>query len=165
MTISKKLRVCSTRNKKLRSAIGCALLIPLFCYAQQSKLTVKPPAQLTIQRGASATETLKVTVAPGLHVNNDKPRDEFLIPLKLTWDPGQLEIESIQFPKPEEIRVGGQALTVFTGAFDIETRFRAKLDTPPGEKTLHGKLRYQACNDQMCFRPATAEIELPISVK
>ena len=141
------------------------MCLPLFCWAQQTKLTVGPPSQLTIQRGATATETLKVSVTPGFHVNNDKPKDEFVIPLKLTWDTGPLEAESIQYPKPEEIRVGGETLTVFTGAFDINTHFRTTAQASPGEVIMHGRLRYQACNNQMCFRPATAEIALPVRVK
>jgi DsbC/DsbD-like thiol-disulfide interchange protein len=106
-----------------------------------------------------------VEVLPGFHVNSDKPRDEFLIPLKLTWTGGPLEATAVSYPKPEEIKVGGQTLVVFTGSFVIRTDFKAPANASPGAIKVTGKLHYQACNSDMCFRPATLEIRLPVVVE
>jgi hypothetical protein len=111
------------------------------------------------------TEKLDVAVQTGFHVNSDKPKDEFLIPLKLTWTGGPLEIQSVSYPKPEEIKVGSQMLTVFTGNFQIGTSFQAPANAPVGNAIMVGKLRYQACNNEMCFRPASIEVHLPVSVE
>jgi DsbC/DsbD-like thiol-disulfide interchange protein len=143
-------------------AIG--LFLPLGLWAQQNKIAVAPPDPLSIKRGAPASQDLKVTVLPGFHVNNDKPKDEFLIPLKLTWT-GPLEAKSVTYPKPEEIKVGGQTLVVFTGAFVIQTSFKAPEGLAAGSTAMTGKLRYQACNNEMCFRPATIEVKLPVAVE
>ena len=132
--------------------------------AQQNKLVVSPPNPLNIKRGAAATEDLKIEVLSGFHVNSDHPRDEFLIPLKLTWD-GPLQAKSMSFPKPEEIQVGTQRLLVFTGTFNIRTQFTAAGSAPVGSTTITGRLRYQACNNQMCFRPASVEIKLPVTIE
>jgi len=118
-----------------------------------------------VKRGGAVTATLKVTVLPGFHVNNDKPRDEFLIPLKLTWTGGPLAAQSVTYPKAEEIKVGTQTLTVFTGSFDLQAGFKASEQAPVGPAAMTGKLRYQACNNQMCFRPETVAIHLPVVVE
>jgi DsbC/DsbD-like thiol-disulfide interchange protein len=128
-------------------------------------LAVAPPEPLTVKRGSTAVENLKVEVLPGFHVNSDHPRDEFLIPLKLTWQGAPLETKSITFPKPEEIQVGNDHLVVFTGTFDIRTEFAVPRNAPAGSTTITGKLRYQACSNQMCFRPASLEIKLPVTVE
>jgi DsbC/DsbD-like thiol-disulfide interchange protein len=133
--------------------------------AQQNKLSVRPPEQISVKPGASVVETLKVVVQPGFHVNSDKPKDEFIIPLKLTWNDGPLEAKSTSYPKPEEIQVGGEKLTVFTGAFNIQTDFKVPEHAPVGATAMTGKLRYQACNDQMCFRPATVDVRLPLVIE
>jgi DsbC/DsbD-like thiol-disulfide interchange protein len=133
--------------------------------AQQNKLSVSPGDQLSIKRGASAPQTIKVVVLPGFHVNSDKPRDEFLIPLKLTWTGGPLEAKTINYPKPEEIKVAGQTLVVFTGSFAIQTDFKAPPNAAPGPATVTGKLHYQACNSDMCFRPATVDVRLPVVIE
>ena len=117
------------------------------------------------KRGSSVAETIGVAVLPGFHVNSDKPKDEFLIPLKLTWTGGPLQAESVEYPKPEELKVGGQVLTVLTGNFDIRTKFTVPANASPGNSVMTGKLRYQACNNEMCFRPASADVQLPVSVQ
>lgn len=141
------------------------LLLPLSSYAQQNKLTVSPPSQITVKRGGTVAQTLKVSVLPGFHVNSDKPKDEFLIPLKLTWQAGPLEVGTTTYPKPEDIKVGNDILAVFTGSFTLETNFRARESAAPGPAIITGRLRYQACNNQMCFRPASVDVRLPVSIE
>jgi DsbC/DsbD-like thiol-disulfide interchange protein len=104
-------------------------------------------------------------VQPGFHVNSDRLKDEFVIPLKLTWAGGPLEAKSLSYPKPEEIQVGGQSLTVFTGNFTIQTEFQAAEHAQAGTASMTGKLHYQACNNQMCFRPATVEVRVPVVIE
>lgn len=133
--------------------------------AQQNKLTVAQPEEITVKRGGAVTQTLRVTILPGFHVNSDKPRDEFLIPLKLSWTDGPLETKSITFPKPEEIKVGNNMLLVFTGTFEIRTEFKAPENTSAGAASMNGKLRYQACNSEMCFRPTSTDIRVAVVVQ
>jgi DsbC/DsbD-like thiol-disulfide interchange protein len=111
------------------------------------------------------TATIQVAVQPGYHVNSNQPKDEFLIPLRLTWTSGPLQVESVTYPKPEDVKVGNEVLSVFTGKFTIETKFKAPADAPPGQTSMSGKLRYQACNSQMCFRPATVDVHLPVRIE
>ena len=108
---------------------------------------------------------MQVVVLPGFHVNSDKPKDEFIIPLKLTWTPGFLDAKTIEFPKPEELKVGTQDLLVFTGTFPIKTQFQAPASAATGPATLTGKLHYQACSSDMCFRPSTIEVKLPVVIE
>ena len=143
----------------------CVLSLPPSSPAQQTKLTIGAVKEITIAPGGTATETLRVIVQPGFHVNSDKPKDEFVIPLKLTWGDGVLETKSIRYPAAEEIKVGTEVLTVFTGGFDVETEFKAPENAKPGPALMTGKLHYQACNDQMCFRPATISIRMPYVVQ
>src|ERR1039457_1142130 len=102
--MSKKFRACFPINKHIVTA-AILLACPVFCSAQQNKITVRPPDAVNIKRGASAIETLQVVVLPGFHVNSDKPKDEFIIPLKLTWTPGLLDAKGVEYPKPEEVKV------------------------------------------------------------
>ena len=126
---------------------------------------ITPPEALAVKHGGTATQSLRVTVLSGFHVNSDKPKDEYLIPLKLTWTGGPLEAKSITYPKPEEVKVGTDMLVVFTGTFDIKTEFQAPEQAPLGSRTVTGKLRYQACNSEMCFRPATVNVTAPVTIE
>jgi len=145
--------------------VCCLLFLACLCPGQQNKLTVTPPEQLVVKRGATITQKLNIEVAPGFHVNSDKPKDEFLIPLKLTWPIGPLQAKSITYPQPEEIKVGPDNLVVFTGKFQIQTEFHVPDQAPTGPASMSGKLRYQACNNQMCFRPASVDFTVPIVIQ
>ncbi len=145
--------------------IACCLLAPLFCSAQQNKVVVHPAEPVAVKRGSVVVQTLDVSILPGLHVNSDKPKDEFLIPFKLTWTSGPLEAQEVTYPEPEEISVGSQRLAVFTGKFKIVTKFKAAAGATPGPGPMVGKLRYQACNSEMCFRPASLEVHVPVTIE
>src|ERR1700683_2938235 len=108
--------------------------------AQQNKISIAPSDPLTVKRGEPAKQTLKAVVLPGFHVNSDKPKDEFLIALKLTWNAGPLEMKSISYPKPEEMELNGQEMVVYTGTVPIETEFLVAKDAPKGRARVTGKL-------------------------
>lgn len=118
-----------------------------------------------MKRGATVTEQLRVVVLSGFHVNSDHPKDEFLIPLKLTWTDGPLQVKSVTYPPSHDIKVGAEILPVLTGSFTIQTTFIAPAAAKPGSATMSGRIRYQACNNQMCFRPASAEVRLPLVIE
>jgi hypothetical protein len=109
---------------------------------------------------------MSVQVKPGFHVNSDKPEDEYLIPLKLTWT-GPLQAEEVIFPKPERIKstFSPKPLAVYTDTFDIVTKFKVPANAPDGPDVASGKLRYQACNDKECPRLQTVEVSLSLVMR
>ena len=103
----------------------------------------------------------------GYHTNSNKPSEEFLIPLKLTWDAPPLQVADTIYPKPvmEKYEFSTKPLSVFTGDFDIVTRFKVPANAPSGLGIAAGKLRYQACNDKSCLPPKTVEFRLPYEIR
>lgn len=130
----------------------------------QNVLSVIPPESTSIKAGQVSETKIRVKLKPGFHVNSNKPADEFLIPLKLTWAPGIVETVGVEYPKPtmEKYTFSEKPLSVFSGEFELATKFKA---TTRGMTTVSGKLRYQACNDTMCLPPKTIEIQLPVNVE
>jgi thioredoxin:protein disulfide reductase len=120
---------------------------------------------VTVKRGEEFSQKVTISIEPGFHVNSNKPKDEFLIPLQLTWTPGPVTPESVSYPQPEDMKVGPDVLSVFTGKVVLQTKFRASNQSSALPATVVGKLHYQACNHQMCFRPATVEVRLPVIVQ
>lgn len=110
---------------------------------------------------------MAVSLADGYHVNSHTPNEAYLIPLRLTWTPGPVEVSEVVYPKPHEghYQFSPKPVSVFTGNFDIVTKFKVPRDTPAGLAILPGKLRYQACNNNACFPPKTVEVKLPIEIR
>lgn len=104
----------------------------------------------------------------GFHVNSDKPAEEYLIPLKLTWvATGALQPGAVVYPAPqlEKYEFSEKPLSVFTGKFDLIANFKVAANAPAGQGIATGKLRYQACNDRACFPPKTIDIAVPYQVQ
>jgi len=47
----------------------------------------------------------------------------------------------------------------------VKTQFQAPANAPTGPATLVGKIHYQACSSDMCFRPSTVEVKLPVVIE
>jgi len=142
------------------------LLAASLSFAQNNVLTIAPPEKVTAKAGALVSVKTAAQLRSGYHCNSDKPSDEYLIPLKLTWTPAPLEVAEIAYPKPqmEKYSFSDKPLSVYTGDFEIVTKFKVPASAPLGPAVLTGKLRYQACTDRMCLPPKTVDVSLPITV-
>ena len=113
-----------------------------------------------------AEAKLKVELRSGYHCNSNTPSDDYLIPLKLTWTQGTLEVGQISYPKPqmEKYSFSDKPLSVYTGDFEIVTHFKVPPSAPPGDTVVAAKLRYQACTERMCLPPKTVDVSLPVNI-
>jgi hypothetical protein len=140
--------------------------IPINAVAQTNVLLMPKPEPVAARAGATLEVKLPLQLREGYHVNSDKPPDPYLIPLRLTWDSGLITVAEVIYPRPENRKVDFFAgpLPVFSGHFELLTRFKVPASAPPGLVNVAGKLRYQACNDRMCLPPKTIDVTVPVSV-
>lgn len=111
---------------------------------------------------------LQLKITPGYHVNSNTPTDEYMIPLKLTWDHSMVfEAAAPVYPKGalEKYSFAEQPLSVYTGAVTVDTPGKVAANAAPGTIHLTGKLRYQGCSDRLCYPPKTISVTVPIEVK
>jgi thiol:disulfide interchange protein DsbD len=136
------------------------------CFSQGSVLQIAPPDRVVAKAGTTVQAKLVVQLRQGYHCNSNTPSDDYLIPLKLTWTAAPLEAGEVVYPKPqmEKYTFSDKPLSVYSGDFDIVTKFKVPANAPPGMAALPGKLRYQACNDRMCLPPKTVDVTLPVEV-
>ncbi len=145
--------------------LGCIFVQCSFAQGN-GHLQAGAPQKVAGKRGDSVQVKIPVTVDPGFHVNSDKPKEEYLIPLRLTWTAtGSLEAGTVVYPKPSVEKVAEQDLLVFTGKFDLIANFKIAANAQAGPGSAVGKLRYQACNSNTCFPPKDIAITLPYQVQ
>jgi thiol:disulfide interchange protein DsbD len=117
--------------------------------------------------GTTARVALEVTLDPGFHVNSDRPLDDFLIPTVLRLDPPEgVTLEGVAFPTAILLeQVGAEApLAVFEEEFLIGAALGVDASLSPGSYVVPGTLRYQACNDRMCFTPKNVPVQFDLTV-
>ncbi|MGA2133409.1 MAG: protein-disulfide reductase DsbD domain-containing protein [Bryobacteraceae bacterium] len=144
------------------------LCLPSLWAQGNQYLMAEAPQKLVAKRGTSVEAKIAVSIEPNFHVNSNTPSDAYLIPLKLTWTAGgALEPGEVVFPKArmEKYEFSDKPLSVYSGDFDLVAKFKVPAGAPQGPGIMVGKLRYQACNNNSCFPPKTAEVRLSYSVQ
>tara|TARA_B100001559_G_C16205961_1_gene486581 strand:- start:15 stop:428 length:414 start_codon:yes stop_codon:yes gene_type:complete len=118
--------------------------------------------------GDTATLKLEVQLPEDIHVQSDKPRDPYVIPTLLTLAlPEGLTMGGITYPESTDFQLVGweEPLLVFEHEFTIEVLLNLDVSLPTGEIVIPGSFLYQACDDQVCFAPATEAIEWSIQTE
>lgn len=136
--------------------------------AQPPTVSIDPVGETdAVHAGTTARVGLVVALDPGYHVNSDAPLDDLLIPTVLRLDPPEgFILEGVAFPEAillEQVGVD-EPLAVFEEEFRIGAALRVDASVAPGAYTVPGTLRYQACNDRMCFNPTNAPVEFGVTV-
>ena len=136
--------------------------------AQPPDVAINPLVETdAVHPGTTAHVALAVTLDPGFHVNSNTPLDEFLIPTVLTLDPpAGISLEALAFPEAILLEQFGaeQPLAVFEEEFLIGAALTLDDTLAPGSYAVPGTLRYQACNDRMCFTPTSVQIQFDLTV-
>jgi thiol:disulfide interchange protein DsbD len=117
--------------------------------------------------GAPVRAALQVRIPDRFHVQSDAPRDPTLIPTVLTIDaPEGVKVTEIVFPQATEFKQVGQAqpLLVFEHEFAIGVGMEVGSNVPSGRLEVPGHLRYQACDDRLCYAPVTADVLWTLTV-
>lgn len=145
----------------MRALLLLSSLAASACAQSTTLLTVTPPARATLKRGETVTAKVGIKIAPGFHVNSNAPLDEYLIPLRLTWQAAPLELKDTVFPAPkmEKSDFSPKPIAVFDGAIEITSKFTVPASAPIGAGFITGKLRYQGCNSTTCFPPKTIDVK------
>jgi thiol:disulfide interchange protein DsbD len=161
------VRTSSLRGALVALIIGTSAAVPLVAQSQRPRAEVTAFAE---PRAVDATTTrvgLKVSVPEGLHTQSNKPRDPNLIPTELNVDvPEGVSVDEIVWPPATDLKQVGQdqPLAVFEREFLVGVRLHLASPPKSGELKIPGSLRYQACDANLCYAPATARFEWTVPV-
>ena len=137
----------------------CTLLVAGAAFAQPPN---RPRAEVTPIVLGGARLALRVTLPEGLHTQSNKPRDPSLIATELAIDaPPGVTVAEIVWPESHDFKVEGldQPLAVFEREFFIGVQLSS---APAAGAKIPAHLRYQACDDKLCYAPTTAHVEWTI---
>ena len=142
-------------------------LFPLPARAQPpSPISVTTVTEATgAHAGSSYRVAVQARLDAGFHVNSNEPLEDGLIPTELSFAPPDgIRLEGIAWPESFLFEVGGEPLAVFEEEFVIGASLALDPDLEFGEYVVAGSLRYQVCDDTICYFPTTADLEFRLSV-
>ncbi len=144
------------------------LTTPARAQIRRPKADVTPLVERSgLHAGGPARVALKVSLPEGLHTQSNKPRDPTLIPTVLTIDaPSGVTVDEIVFPPSTDLKQAGadQPLAVFEQTFAIGVQLSLAPTVPAGDLVVPAHLRYQACDSNLCYPPANADLQWTLHV-
>jgi hypothetical protein len=151
------------------------LFAPAVARAQSEFSSGKPSVQLVnlqsdpLVKGKSASVTLNFRVAPGFHINSNKPNSEMLIATVLKLDPPtDMSLGNITYPAGEQLSfpfAPDEKLSVYPGDFKVQATARTIGSIHAGNYRIHGELKYQACDNSACYPPKTVPVAFDVKVE
>ena len=147
------------------AALGESAQIP------SARDVVKPTAYASFDpaaRGKQLEVAVVMKIKEGFHVNARETTFDYLIPTDLKVDaPAGFQAGAVKYPKGTLHKFNfakDQALNVYADTVTLLMPVTIESGAPLGEQHLSLKLRYQACNNEVCLPPVTLPVDAVIHV-
>jgi Disulphide bond corrector protein DsbC len=145
--------------------------LPTFSQVPSGREVVKPSAFTSVEpvaQGGSFKIAVVVVVRNGFHINSHQPSAEYLIPTNLTAvnPPAGFKFGDVSYPKGElhTFAFSKTPLNVYQDKVILRLPVTAAPNAPLGAQHIPMKLRYQACNQELCLPPVTLDIDAAFTV-
>jgi len=129
---------------------------------QQMSVTAVPAAAAA--PGSKAMLYADVVPRPGMHVYAPGATDYRIVAFKLTAPDG-VTVGAVKYPKAEKLVIANDTIPVYTKAFRLAQEIAIGGTVKPQPVTVSGTIEYQACDDQVCFIPASIPVSWTIDVR
>ena len=121
-----------------------------------------------VQRGRVVRAACVLEIPDGYHVNANKPLGKYAIPTSLKIEaPSGVTVGPISFPRAIVRKLkatNNEALAVYEGRAIMRFNVTVPANYSDGWLNLKAKVRYQSCNDDVCFPPKNQDIDIGIGV-
>ena len=156
-------------------ALTLASLLAAPVRAQEGTVAIPHPAKLVHVRatpvaltaGAGRTANVTLDITPGWHINANPPSPDYMVATTVELaGAGGVILATPVYPKGRAIKLGFEEgeISVLDGSVSIELPLVASAQAVDGMHTLAGKIKFQACNDQLCLAPASVPFSLAVTV-
>jgi hypothetical protein len=112
---------------------------------------------IVVTPGHSAPVQFTFHVQDPYHINSSQPLTEELIPTQLHFSlPPEVAFGKLQYPAGKLMSFPfdpSTKLSVYSGDFVIKGIVMAPGQASSGTYTIHGELKYQACDNNACYPP------------
>jgi DsbC/DsbD-like thiol-disulfide interchange protein len=139
-------------------------LLALLTPPRQHIKVATPPA-VSARAGSTVALPIDVTPDAGIHVYAPGATD--YQPIAATIDANEhVAVKRTVYPDSERMMFDGESVPVFQKPFRIVVEGTVGRSVKAGARlTLTGRVDYQACDDKVCFIPASLPVSWTIEIK
>ena len=154
------------------AAVGIVLSIPAnFLAAPSPEPNIGINGYFSLdkaQRGRTVQAAIVMDIPAGYHVNSNRPLNKYAVPTNLKIEaPRGLTISPVAYPRATVRRlkaVNNEPLAVYEGRAILRFNVTVPTNYQGGSVNVIARVKFQSCNDDVCFPPRTQEVNLTIGV-
>ncbi|MBC8032216.1 MAG: protein-disulfide reductase DsbD N-terminal domain-containing protein [Pyrinomonadaceae bacterium] len=121
-----------------------------------------------VGRGRTAQATVVMEIPRGFHVHSNKPLERFLIATQLQVEaPNGLRVGPVTYPRAllRNLKFSRNRVAVYEGRVTMRFSVMVPRNFATGTAEIKAKVRYQSCDDEVCFPPQTKEEKLWLKIE
>ena len=122
----------------------------------------------TVTRGGSGRGSVILNVPGGLHVNSNRPASEYAIATTVSVSSsGGVKTGPVSYPRGanRKFQFSESTINVYEGRVAFPFTIRVPAHFRGDTVRVRAVVRYQACTNEVCYPPKTAEVTLTGRVK
>lgn len=120
----------------------------------------------TAKRGKATKATAVLTIPAGLHANSSKPGSEYAIATTVKVKANGVSIGRVTYPRgtDRKFSFSENTLNVYEGRVTFPFTVTVPANFRGDSIKVNVSIRYQACNDEVCYPPKTKDVTLTARV-
>lgn len=121
----------------------------------------------SVKPGKTARGVIILTIPEGLHVNSNRPNSPYAIPTTVRLSGRGIKIAGPVFPKGKSRRFefSKESINVYEGTVRLPFTVTVPSAYRGNSVSVRAVVRYQACTEEVCYPPRTAEITISARVR
>ncbi|HZH34417.1 MAG TPA: protein-disulfide reductase DsbD domain-containing protein [Pyrinomonadaceae bacterium] len=124
--------------------------------------------KIEVKAGAAGEAMLKIRIISPYHINANPPSDKNLIPTEIEFESKNgITADKPVYPTGETKTFAfspDKPLSVYEGEIEIKMPIRVAAGAAKGIQSVPGKLKFQPCDNEVCYRPQTIDVLLQVAV-
>ena len=155
-------------RKVAAAAVVCVLLAaPRLALSQFGtpkfiKGTATAPKTVTV--GKPFTVAVQLTIDTPYHIQANTAKDPY-VPTELHLSEVKgFRLDKVTYPKAIVTTMSGERISVFEGKIQIKADITVDKSIKPGKYLLPVTVKFQGCNEQACYPPATLDLKTAVVV-
>lgn len=167
----------TTQTKQLTQFIFVAIVVLTVPGVFHSRAFAQSPPNInvtgyvagdTVRRGRSAQAVVVMEIPGGFHVHSNRPLEKFLIATQLEVEaPQGVRVSRVVYPRAilRSLKFSKNRVAVYEGRATMRFNVTVPASFGADSTQLKAKLRYQSCNDELCFPPQAREVVIQVKLR
>ncbi len=120
----------------------------------------------TVKRGKAVRATVVLDIPGGLHANSNRPGSEYAIPTTVRASAKGVRIGAVTYPRGRNRKFGfsEDSINVYEGRAAFGFTVTVPANYKGSTVRINTTVRYQTCNDEVCYPPKSKQVTLTARV-